>query len=64
MAADFMQLSYGEYQSVYGEDKVKPRTQIVGPAVVLIKVQSSGRTLRGWPVGAVAHHCIGSSLYP
>ena len=72
-----MQLRGGEYWSVYGEDKEKSRTQNVGPAVVLIKagryaksmryclvMQSSGRTLRGWPAGAVAHHCIGSSLYP
>ena len=36
-AEDFMQLSCGEYRSVYGEDKEKSRTQIVGPAVVLIK---------------------------
>ena len=77
-ATEFMQLSCGEYRSVYGEeDKENSRTQIVGAAVVLIKagryaksmryclvIQSSGRTLRGRPAGAVAHHCIGSSLYP
>ena len=33
-AADFMQLRGGEYRSVYGEDKEKLRTQIVGQAVV------------------------------
>ena len=39
-AADFMQLSCGEYRSVFGEDKEKSRTQIVGPVVVLIGMQS------------------------
>ena len=34
-----MQLSCGKYRSVYGEDKEKSRTQIVGPAVVLIKAR-------------------------
>ena len=45
-AAVDMQLSCGEYRSVYGEDKEKSRTQIVGPAVVLIKAGRYAKSMR------------------